>query len=295
MATVDFEIIIGFVCPDCGKEVSTSAPFEPIWYGENTATPEVQGLMIECPHCGEKLKGRAWATPSAASVEFIDYPETHIETKPPTVRDVYDDWDDYDDVPLDPLAVLSASLTDAGELLNEMGRDRYLLNKLVFTNFITSFEVFLSDSFINRVLGSERALKRLIERDQELRALRFSLANIAAAPDLIKDAVRARLRSVTWHRMKIVSALYNKAFEVDVLGIFGSDAPTIFKAIEYRHICVHRNGTDKDGKDLDVFTREYVSMIAGVVYRAASDIERTFKEMDAIAFFGAPSPSEEPR
>lgn len=293
MATVDFEIIIRFVCPECGKEVSTSAQFEPIWYGENPATPEVQGVMIECPDCGEKLKGRAWATPSAASVEFIDYPETHVETKPPTVRDVYDDWDDYDDVPLDPLAILSASLTDASELLHEMGRDRYLLNKLVFINFITSFEVFLEDSFINRVLGNERAFKRLIERDQELKALRFSLADIAAAPDLIKDAVRARLRNVTWHRMKVVSALYNKAFEIDVLGLFGSDAPTILKGIEYRHICVHRNGTDKDGKDLDVFTREYVNAIASLVYRVASDIEKKFKEMDAIAFFGAP-PSDEP-
>lgn len=82
-----------------------------------------------------------------------------------------------------------------------------------------------------------------------------------------------------WHNIETASALYNKAFEVDILAMFGNDTPTVLKAIEHRHDCVHRNGRDRDGKELDVFTNQYVAQIGQLLYRVASQIEFKFREL----------------
>ena len=46
------------------------------------------------------------------------------------------------------------------------------------------------------------------------------------------------------------------------------------QAIRYRHDCVHRNGKDKDGIKLNVFTKEYVVEIAKVTYHLVEAIEQ---------------------
>ena len=280
---MDYKVTARFDCPECRNSVAVPVQVEPIWHSEGPSKPAIKAIVIQCPRCGEKLGARAWVTPSASSMEFADYPDTHITSAPPSLRDVYG-WDDYD-VPDDPFAVFNASLTDASELLDEIGRRRYLLNKLVFANFITSFEVFLSDTLINKVLSSELALGRLIERDQELTKMRFSLADVMAAPDLIKNTVKQRLRAVMWHNIEVASALYNKTFGIDILGIIGSDTPTIMKAIEHRHDCVHRNGLDANGSELDVFTQEYLNEIALLLYRVASQIVEEFQKLNAQSHF----------
>ncbi|CAN5631057.1 hypothetical protein BH10PSE6_BH10PSE6_08100 [soil metagenome] len=293
---MDVETDASFRCPNCANEVTANVLMdEPIWGGENPATPEMQVVRVTCPSCESAFGTRVWVTPSLCSLEFIDHPETVITATHPMVRDAHDDWDDWDDyeIPADPFAVLNASLTDASVLLDEIGGTRGLLNRLVFANFITSFEVFLSDTLINRVLGSEHALKRLIARDKQLSDMRFSLSAIATAPNLIRETVRSRLRREMWHNIKSASALYNKAFEIDILELFADDTAKILKAVDYRHDCVHRNGRDKDGNELDVLTREYIEDIAKLLHQIASAIDHKFRDRDAEAFFGPPEPGKQ--
>jgi predicted RNA-binding Zn-ribbon protein involved in translation (DUF1610 family) len=287
---MDYEIIVRFDCPECGKDVLMPVQFEPVWYGENTATPEIQTIIIECPHCGENLKARAWAAPSMCSVEFIDYPETLISANELLVRDVDDDWDDYD-VPADPYSIFNASIAEARYLLDEKGGDgRSLVNRMVFAYYIGAFEAFLADTLINEVLPNEAALKRLIEGDEWLRHQRFSLAQIAGSPNLIKDTVRGRLRAEVWHRIKNASALYDTSFGIDIRAMLGKKKTMIDEAIHFRHDCVHRNGRDKDGNELTVFTKEYVIGIGVVLSQLAHGIVKAFNEQNATSFFGGSSP-----
>jgi hypothetical protein len=55
------------------------------------------------------------------------------------------------------------------------------------------------------------------------------------------------------------------------------DRSKLHKAIEYRHDCVHRNGIDRDGKRLEVFTRQYVQGIADDIKMLVDKIEAKAK------------------
>jgi hypothetical protein len=52
------------------------------------------------------------------------------------------------------------------------------------------------------------------------------------------------------------------------------DNSKLFKAIIYRHDCVHRNGLTTDGIRLTVFTKSYVEEIAEVMRSLVDRIER---------------------
>lgn len=287
---MDFEIIIRFECPECGKDALIPLQFEPVWTGENPATPEVQDVMIECPHCGKKLKGHAWATPSASSVEFIDYPDTLVEAMTPTLRGVEDDWDDYD-VPADPYSIFNASMAESRFLLDQHGGDgASLLNRMVFAHYISAIEAFLADTIINAVQEDGEALRQLIQQDSNLRARKFSLAQISASPSLIKDTVRTRLREELWHRLRIANSLYKASFDIDILALLGKNTAIVEQAIHLRHDCVHRNGRDKDGNALAAFTKDYVIGIGEILSRLAHDIVMALNDRKAHKFFGPPEP-----
>lgn len=227
---MDIEVDARFQCPSCENDVESNVPLgNPVWYGENPATPEMQIVTVECPFCKEEFRARAYVTPSMCSLEFIDYPLASISATPPMVRDVDDDWDEDDyDVPADPYAVFNTSLAEAEVLLDlHGGEGSSLVNRMVFAHYVGAFEAFLADTFINEVLSDDAALKDLIEKDAELRKMRFSLAEIVASSDLIKNTVRTRLRSQVWHRIKRASALYSISFGIDIRGMLGDDNATL--------------------------------------------------------------------
>lgn len=283
---MDYECEVRFQCPHCGRDVVATIELVETPLPSERDGIGIEHTSVECPECKEEHLVQTYFDRNMVSVAFTEYPEARIEAGSPQLRDV---WEDYD-IPDDPYSILNSSLTDASVLLDEIPGSRNLLNRLVFANFITAFEVFLSDTLINRVLSNEKALNRLIEKDKVLRGMRFSLSDIAAAPNLIKDSVRTRLRSVMWHNIKNASALYNYAFGIDILEIFGDDTPRMLQAIEYRHDCVHRNGRDKDDNEINVFTKEYVNQVGLLLARVGEEINRRLRELDAQDFFGPPSP-----
>ncbi len=81
------------------------------------------------------------------------------------------------------------------------------------------------------------------------------------------------LRSILYHDLAKVDFLYRTALDAPVLGE-KEDNDKLFKAITYRHDCVHRNGRDKEGNRLTVFTKAYVQEIAVVMRSLVDRIER---------------------
>ena len=77
--------------------------------------------------------------------------------------------------------------------------------------------------------------------------------------------IRNYLRSILYHNLAKVHVMYKKALRVDVFKALGDEKKIVlFKAVDYRHDCVHRNGFDKDGNKLDVFTKEFVQGVADI-------------------------------
>ena len=67
-----------------------------------------------------------------------------------------------------------------------------------------------------------------------------------------------------------------------------TDAGDLFKAIMLRHDCVHRNGYDKDGAELTVFTKEFVQQTADVIRTFVMKIEEKVRIVKAERWLDKP-------
>jgi hypothetical protein len=193
------------------------------------------------------------------------------------------DITDYDpdyDLPDDPFTIFMASHHQTSELLSVHGRDdgTYLLNRMIFSHHVTALEAYLADTLIKAVLADTEAMYRLMKGDNELAKERFSLEEIARASKLVETRVREYLLSIRYHNLKRVDFLYKTALLVPILD-FAQDKARIFKAIDLRHDCVHRNGVDKDGNALTEFTKQYVQNTADLI---RDFVEKIDKQLQAI-------------
>jgi hypothetical protein len=188
-----------------------------------------------------------------------------------------DDWV----VPNHPHGIFMDSYQHAGDILAAHGGDdgSDLINRMLFVQQVSALEAYLCDTLL-KAKDNKESMKRLVVCDRYLRTEKYTLADIICNPDLVAETVRAYLHSLVYHDLKRVNFLYRKALGVQVLRE-GADNSKLFKAITYRHDCVHRNGLTKDGIPLTVFTKSYVQEIADVVRSLVDQIER---EIDGEPF-----------
>ncbi|MBB4397016.1 hypothetical protein [Bradyrhizobium sp. ERR14] len=116
-------------------------------------------------------------------------------------------------------------------------------------------------------------MNRLLAKDKELKEKKFTLAEIASGKELVKAEVLGHLRSIVYHNIPRVRALYQIAADIDLFELLGDDKDKLFKAIEYRHDCVHRNGRDSKGNRLEVFTKAYVQETADMMKHLVGKVE----------------------
>lgn len=203
-------------------------------------------------------------------VEDFDYGLEHEEPEP-------DEWVDYD-VPSNPFSIFMDSYRQTSLLLVDHGKDdgRDLVNRLVFSHLVTALEAYLGDTLINAVAGDADAMQRLIDGDDELSKEKFTLAEIRKDPDLVERRVREYLRAILYHNLAKVDVLYNIALSIRILNLT-SNKDDLFKAVKLRHDCVHRNGFDKNGNELVVFTKTFVSETANVIRSFVETIENAVR------------------
>jgi len=198
-------------------------------------------------------------------IEDIDYGLEH-EAEP-------DLWVDYD-IPENPFTIFMDSYHHTGDLLADYGSDSgvHLVNRMIFSQQVTALEAYLGDTLMKAVLTDKEAINRLLTNDAELSKERVSLAEIAGNPGLVDSKVREYLRSILYHNLAKADFLYGAALGIRILGLL-RDKALLFTAITQRHDCVHRNGFDKDGKQLTVFTKQYVQDAADLIKDFVEKIE----------------------
>lgn len=203
-------------------------------------------------------------------VEDFKYGLEHEEFEP-------DEWLDYS-VPDDPFAIFMSSYHHTGDLLADHGKDHggFLLNRMVFSQQVTALEAYLGDTLISAVMSDAAAMQRLIEQDEKLVKEKFSLVEISKEPTLVERKVREHLRSILYHNLAKVDVLYNIALGIRILEE-AKDSVSLLKAVTLRHDCVHRNGFDKDGNELQVFTKQFVQDTADLIRDFVESIERAIR------------------
>jgi hypothetical protein len=76
------------------------------------------------------------------------------------------------------------------------------------------------------VLADKAAMTRLATQDKDLAKERFSLAEIAAATDLMDTRVREYLRSILYHNLQKVDFLYKTALQTRPFSILLRTGPS---------------------------------------------------------------------
>lgn len=180
-------------------------------------------------------------------------------------------WEDYD-IPEDPYQIFESSLQQMQGLLATASNDgSHILNRMIFAQLISALEAYLCDTIINAAVKDDEVLDNLIENDKELQKAQLSLKDVRKDPNIVVTTVRAHLKEILYHNLARVNVLYKCGLGFGILSGKDSD---LFKAIEYRHHCVHRNGFDNDGNKLTVFTRAYISRTAAGLKALVDAVER---------------------
>jgi hypothetical protein len=204
-------------------------------------------------------------------IEDFDYGLQHDEPE-------FEDWLDYE-ASANPYRVFMDSYHHTGDLLADHGgvRGDHLVNRMIFSQQITALEAYLGDTLLNEVMSDKEAMQRLIDKDDDLAKEKFTLSEVSNDPGLVKRKVRTHLREVMYHNLKKVDVLYNIALEVRILDQ-AADKARLFKAVLLRHDCVHRNGFDKEGNEIDVFTKAFVQDTADLIKAFVEGIQKAVRQ-----------------
>ena len=191
-----------------------------------------------------------------------------------------DEWVDYS-VPDDPFTIFMSSYRHTGGLLADHGSDNgsHLVNRMIFSHQITAMEAYLADRLINEI-EVDAPFQRLLGQDEDLAKEKFTLAEFSKNPALVERKVREHLRSIQYHNLAKADVLYKIALGIRILSL-ANDKPSLFKAVMLRHDCVHRNGFDKDGNELVVFTKTFVQDTADLIKVFVERIEKAVRARSA--------------
>lgn len=204
-------------------------------------------------------------------IEDFDYRLEHGEPDP-------NDWLDYE-AAANPYRVFMNSYHHTGDLLADYGGvcGNHLVNRMIFSQQITALEAYLGDTLLNEVMRDKEAMQRLVDKDEDLAKEKFTLAEVSRDPGLVDRKIRTHLREVMYHNLKKVDVLYNIAIGVRILDL-ATDKISLFKAVLLRHDCVHRNGFDKEGNEIDVFTKAFVQDTADLIKAFVDGIQQAVQQ-----------------
>jgi hypothetical protein len=271
-----FETHVTFQCPACSSVVQAAVDVpEPDWgAAESSSDLNSEGeTVVSCNVCRKDFD--AYVTNSAGDchVTLNDHPDTRVDADIAFFSPDEDDWSD-EDLPDNPYSIWEASYRQTCAFLDSHGEEAgdALINRMVFAQHVVALEAYLADTLLKSVLHDPKVLGRLLEQDTELRKERFSLLDIQANPDLVRDRVAAYLRDLRYHNLPKVNVVYKIALGVEVLPEGEAAAPLIL-AMRLRHDCVHRNGFNKDGEKLTNFTKAYVAEIADAFRKVVHRID----------------------
>lgn len=186
----------------------------------------------------------------------------------------FDDWVDYQ-ASDDPHTIFMDTYHHTNDLLADIGGENgdHLVNRMIFSQMVAALEAYLSDTLINAVLADNAVITKLLAENKDLKEQKFTLSDINADSDIVAKYVQKYLRQILYHNLAKVSYLYSAALGIDLLDQT-TDKQKLYKAIQYRHDCVHRNGRTSDAEKLEVFTKSYITDIADEFRSIVERIQR---------------------
>lgn len=263
----EFQSHVSFTCPVCCEPSSgyVAVP-EPDWgaaESSNDLSSEGQ-IYLQSTGCEHGFDAHLVNNAGWIHIDIPEHPKVRVLAD---MAHYSPEWLEPE-VPSDPRSIFEELQGEVRSLLRERG-DTYggsLFNRMLFAALISGLEAFLSDTLINAVSEREEAQLALVSKDKDVLTKKFSLPEIIKNPDLVIEEITSHLREISFHNLPKVNALYSAALNINFFAMIGKDnVEALNKAIVLRHHVVHRNGRDKEGKLLEVFTPSYVATVHALI------------------------------
>ena len=125
-----------------------------------------------------------------------------------------------------------------------------ILKRQIFIGTIIVLETFLSDTFINMVLGNDNYLQNFIKTSPDFSKETIHFAENNKEYTILKEKVKQKIINMVYHRLEKIKDIYQNTFNIEF-----PEIEDLRKEINTRHDLVHRGGKTKDGKILEITTR----------------------------------------
>jgi hypothetical protein len=271
-----FETTIFFRCPKCGAADFVGIEVPEFDFNSDRMSDHVSEgtVYFDCSNCEHEFEAEATCNAAGCKITLAEYGEVTFDGDSPlySADDSY--WESYEP-PSDPYSVFMASMDGLEKLVNaeiSIWGDGQLINRMIFSNIIASLEYYLADRVLRDVLYSNELILKLIDKDKYLSQEKLTIFEVATNPSAAKDRVSSYLKKILYHNLERVKVLYGIVYSVDI-SFDRRDWDFLLKSVNYRHDCVHRNGHDKDGNLLDVFSKSFVNETMDIAKRIVSRIE----------------------
>jgi hypothetical protein len=294
-STVDeqrFESTVSFQCPKCDEHIRTTvAVAEPDW-GSMEGFSDVNSendAELQCTRCQSSFDVHVITAGAQCEVTLSEHPDVAVDADSPMYSPDPTSW--IGDIPDQPFDIFWTSKEAVIELLSKHGGDEghEVLNRMAFAQLFSALEAFLSDTLLKTVANDPEAMMRVVVWDTSLKELKFTAEELLSEPNVVKNAVLKHLKEVNYHRLPYVDGLYKAALKTSILPTDSEKRKQLITAVGYRHDCVHRNGVDRDGKRLDIFTKAYVGVVANIMYSVVDAIDDAVDPWDATVSSNADS------
>lgn len=230
-------------------------------------------IEIHCDGCNAGFGGYVYVNADSTSFNIEEPISFEFSDDVPMYEAFDDEGFDYEP-PENPTSIAFEALN---QLLVMVGspsppNDPQFTNRLIFAGAISSFEAYLGDTLINAVLEHTSVRNALLRKNRKMGELKVSAREIADDPEVLPKKIVRELRGVLYHNLKVVTALFRDAFDIDLI-FDGAQKQVLFPAMLKRHDCVHRNGQSGDGVKLDDFTDAYVRKVIDTIIQVVQRID----------------------
>lgn len=279
------ETIIKFKCPECGK---ISDGYDDIPQTDKDFSHEIDtSIVLQCIWCDESFDAVISMSVNECAITFDEYPETKVDFDPvffpPYIDDDWMEEDYYFHHPDKPYNIFISSHDDVVSFIQNFGDNANFnaINRMIFAHSFSIFETYLCDTFLNLIFYNEDNQNLLMKQYNKLKKMTFSIPEMVAqrnlsADEIIKKKITRIIKETSFHNLEKIIPLF-QIYQIDIFEGKESKA-LLLKAVEYRHHCVHRNGHDLDGNQLNVYTKDYNLNIASAMLETAGIIEENIEK-----------------
>ncbi|WP_160680668.1 HEPN domain-containing protein [Clostridium sp. C8-1-8] len=136
-----------------------------------------------------------------------------------------------------------------------------VMNRLLYANIITAMETYLSDALIDTTFSSGELINNFSNSNEETVKRKISIYDALKGEKYILAIVNEDMRNILYHNIPKVKKIYKFTLDID----FHQEAEKLMKFVDVRHDIVHRNGKNKEKKEIEISKEDIDDVINKVV------------------------------